>query len=170
MHKYKQNTDQSLYVDNSSRFPGMTELTDSEVEKQKQPLLNAPIGEKQINKQSQESLRRSKCISFLFCYVGYGIMQYQGTSQINSDLNSNYTKINWIAKYVFKLSSSSHSKTTASRSAIFCSIFIHVSLHCSHNHGCNTAQHHVFVRNASSNMTTVCSSHNKKYKIPNAEN
>lgn len=50
MHKYKQNTDQSLYVDNSSRFPGMTELTDSEVEKQKQPLLNAPIGEKQINK------------------------------------------------------------------------------------------------------------------------
>lgn len=34
MQKYKQNTDQSLDADNSIRFPGMTELTDSEVEKQ----------------------------------------------------------------------------------------------------------------------------------------
>jgi len=97
MRKYKQNTAESLNADNSIRFSEMTELSDSEVGKQKQlpHLPQCSHGKKKKErKKSQETLKRSKCISFLFCYVDYGMMQYQGTYQINTDLNANYIKIN----------------------------------------------------------------------------
>lgn len=65
MHKYKQNTDQSLYADNSIRFPGMTEITDSEVEKQKQPpyLPQCSHGRKKKKKRAKRALEDQSALA-----------------------------------------------------------------------------------------------------------